>query len=206
MWNGLSWGDAQTLDGAQGLQAVACASGAFCVTVDGEGNAFYYNGTWLRGAGAWGGPSADSCPSPTFCMATAGGIAQWNGQDWTQPQDVDTSGQLDTVSCTGPSFCMAADSVGNILAWNGSSWSVPQQIDPGAPGAKVGANTISSVSCLGRAFCVAVDRGGRALTFDGTTWTPPVDIDGATGLVTVSCATTSFCLAVDDHGRVLTYS
>ena len=25
-------------------------------------------------------------------MATAGGTAQWNGQDWSQPADVDTSG------------------------------------------------------------------------------------------------------------------
>jgi hypothetical protein len=205
LWDGLSWVDPQTLGGAQGLQALACANGAFCVTVDGEGDAYFYNGRWSSAVNAWGGPSSISCLSSTFCMATAGGTAQWNGHDWSQPQDVDTSGQLDTVSCTSPSFCVAADSVGNVLTWSGSSWSPPQPVDTAAGGGAVAGNGITAVSCVGPTFCVAVDNGGRALVFDGTTWSKPSDIDGRTGLVTVSCATTTFCLAVDALGRALTY-
>jgi hypothetical protein len=204
-WNGFGWADAQTLGGAQGLQALACGTGAFCVAVDGVGDAYFYTGSWSSAVNAWGGPSDISCVSFTFCMATIGGTAEWNGQLWSQPDDVDTSGQLDAVSCAGPSFCVAADTSGNILAWNGSSWSVPQPVDPATSGA-VGGNELTSVSCVGSTFCVAVDSGGRALTFDGTTWSKPADIDGTTGLVAVSCATTSFCLAIDHRGRVLTYS
>jgi hypothetical protein len=203
-WNG-SWLDAHSLGGAQGLQAVACTTGNFCITVDGEGNAHYYNGRWSSGPGAWGGPSSMSCVSSTFCVATAGGTEEWNGRDWTQPADVDTSGQLDTVSCGSASFCMAGDSVGNILAWNGSSWSVPQPVDPTPPGAPLASNAVTSVSCVGTTFCVAVDSAGRALTFNGSRWSSVSVIDPHTGLVTVSCATTTFCVALDKLGRSLTY-
>jgi hypothetical protein len=206
MWNGVSWVGAQTLGGAQGLQAIGCAGAGFCVTVDGIGDAYFYTGRWSSAVNAWGGPNSISCVSSTFCMATQGGTAQWNGHTWSQPQDVDTSGQLDAVSCVSPTFCMAADSVGNILAWNGSSWSVPQPVDPSAAGAPIGSNELVSVSCTSPTFCAAVDSGGRAVTFDGTTWSSPRDIDTRTALTAVSCAAPTFCLAVDKGGRTLTYS
>jgi hypothetical protein len=205
MWNGLSWTDAQTLGGAQGLQAVGCAGGSFCAAVDGVGDGYFYNGQWSSAVNAWGGPSSISCVSPTFCMATTGGTSQWNGGNWSQPADVDTSGQLDTVSCVSPTFCVAADTVGNVLVWHGSSWSAPQSVDPATSGAAIGNNELLGVSCVGLGFCVAVDSGGRVVTFNGTTWSEPVDIDGSIGLTAVSCASTSFCLAVDKLGRVLTY-
>ena len=130
-WNGSSWTDAQTLGGAQGLQAVGCTGGGFCAAVDGVGNGYFYNGQWSSAVNAWGGPSSISCINPTFCMATTGGTSQWNGGNWSQPVDVDTSGQLDSVSCVSPSFCVAADTVGNVLVWHGSSWSAPELVDPG---------------------------------------------------------------------------
>jgi len=204
-WNGTSWTSAQTLGGAQGLQALGCAGGSFCVTVDGEGDAYFYDGSWSSAVNAWGGPTDISCVDPSFCMATIGGTAQWNGSVWSQPQDVDTSGQLETVSCPSTSFCVAGDSVGNVLAWNGTTWSVPQPVDPSPAGAPVGSHALASVSCAAPTFCVAVDSGGNVVSFDGTTWSTPRDIDGATGLVSVSCASTTFCLAVDKLGRVLTY-
>ena len=204
-WNGISWTDAQTLGGAQGLQALACAGGSFCVTVDGEGNAFFYDGRWSSAVNAWGGPTDISCVNSSFCMATLGGTSQWNGSSWPQPQDVDTSGQLEAVSCPNTSFCVATDSVGNVLAWNGTSWSVPQSVDPSAAGAAVGSNELTSVSCAQPTFCIAVDSAGNVVSFGGTTWSVPRDIDGGTGLVSVSCPTTTFCVAVDKLGRVLTY-
>ena len=204
-WNGTSWVAAQTLGGAQGLQALACVGNSFCVTVDGEGDAYFYEGNWSSAVNAWGGPNSISCVSPTFCMATAGGTSRWDGRSWTQPQDVDTSGQLDAVSCATASFCVAGDSVGNILAWNGTSWSVPQPVDPGGATQSVGSNALSSVSCVNPTFCIAVDSGGKALSFNGTAWSAPGPIDGGTGLASVSCATTTFCLAVDKQGRVLRY-
>jgi hypothetical protein len=205
-WNGLAWVGAQALGGAQGLQAVGCGSGNFCAAVDGVGDGYFYNGRWSSAVNAWGGPSSISCVNSTFCMATTGGTSEWDGRTWSQPQDVDPSGQLDTVSCPSPSFCVAADTVGNVLDWNGSTWSTPDAVDPSAGDATIGNNEIVGVSCVGQTFCMAVDSGGKALTFTGSGWSKPLDIDGSTGLVAVSCASTSFCLAVDKMGRVLTYS
>lgn len=146
--------------GPRPLATVACGTGTFCIAVDGEGDAYYYVGRWSSGPGLGGGPSAVSCVSPTFCVATVGGTTEWNGQVWSRPSDVDPLGRLDAVSCTSPSFCVAADTVGNVLAWNGSSWSVPQPVDPGAAGAAIAPHGITAVSCIGATFCVAVDDGG----------------------------------------------
>ena len=206
MWNGTSWTSAQTIAGAQGLQAMACAAGGVCVTIDGEGDAYFYSGRWESAVNAWGGPTAISCVNATFCMATAGGTAQWNGRSWSQPQDVDTAGQLDAVSCASTSFCVAADTVGNILAWNGSSWSVPQPVDPSNGTGGVGSNELTSVSCAGTTFCAAVDSSGqgpdlqrhrpgrrrRTSTATRHWWRSPAP-------------TPTLCLAVDRQGRVLTY-
>jgi hypothetical protein len=174
--------------------------------VDGIGDGYFYNGRWSSAVNAWGGPTSIACVNANFCVATTGGTSEWNGRTWSQPQDVDTAGQLDTVSCTSPSFCVAADTTGNVFIWNGSAWSAGDAIDPSTGDATIGNNEIAGVSCVGQTFCMAVDSGGKALTFNGSTWSKPLDIDGSIRLVAVSCATTSFCRAVDKDGRILSYN
>ena len=91
--------------------------------VDGEGDSFMYNGArWSATSGAWGGTSALSCVSPTFCVATeGGGIAGWNGSTWSQPGSQDQTGQLLSVSCTSPPSASRATGWA-CDRWNGSSW------------------------------------------------------------------------------------
>jgi hypothetical protein len=203
-WNGSTWEGPVSVGSAR-LQSLACATSSFCTSVNGEGDAFKYNGSrWFGTVGAWGGPTGSSCPDPGFCVATeGGGTAMWNGSSWSQPQDQDSQGQLEAVSCTSGSFCVAGDSSGNVISWNGSAWSQPQPVDGGAsPG---NPPSVSSISCVGTTFCVAVDNGGRALVFHDGNWTAPGVIGTGKPLTAVSCASTSFCLATDASGAVLAY-
>jgi hypothetical protein len=203
--NGLLWGPAVAMPGAQRLQSLWCSSPTFCVTVDGEGDSFAYNGVgWSGTSGAWGGASALSCATSTFCVATeGGGIAHWNGSSWSEPGSQDETGQLLSVSCPSPTFCVAGDSDGSVVTWNGSSWSAPQLVDHPA-GASTD-NMVTAVSCTGPTFCVATDSGGRALTFDGETWSKPVRVGTGAGLNAVSCVSSSYCVAVDAAGNVYSY-
>ena len=112
-------------------------------------------------------------------------------------------GNMRSVSCPTPSFCMAVDESGNnALRWDGTGWSAPVSIDPG--GTRV---EITWVSCASRSFCAAVDTRGRVMTWNGRSWSPPaaVDANGA-GLTSVSCPSASFCVAVDGDGNALRWN
>ena len=99
-WNGQAWSAPVTLDGANNLEAVGCAPTGSCAAVDAEGNAFAYSGgSWAGTSGDWGSVSAISCVSPSFCMSTSGGISQWNGDQWTQPNPYGDSSSFAGVSC-----------------------------------------------------------------------------------------------------------
>ena len=156
----------------------------------GSGDAYFYNGQVVVGGERLGRSEFHLLRQLDLLHGHHRGTSQWNGRDWSQPADVDTSGQLDAVSCVSPSFCMAADTVGNVLAWNGSSWSAPEPVDPAGSGAGYREQRDHLGILRRHTFCVAVDSGGKALTFNGTTWSKPSDIDGTTGLASVSCATT----------------
>ncbi len=99
-FNGSAWQPPATISAAQGFTAIDCTSTTFCITIDGEGNSFAYNGSrWSGNLGAWGAANQISCVSPTFCVAAEGGPTVFNGSTWTQPTDSDTLGQLNSVSC-----------------------------------------------------------------------------------------------------------
>ncbi len=101
------------LSAAQGITAIDCTGPTFCVTIDGEGNSFSYDGSgWSGNLGAWGAANQISCVSPSFCVAAEGGPSVWDGSTWSQPSDVDTQGQLNAVSCASTTFCVIVDSNG----------------------------------------------------------------------------------------------
>jgi hypothetical protein len=110
------------------------------------------------------------------------------------------SGNLRTISCPTPRFCLAAGEYGNrATVWDGRSWSAPAPVDPGGSTVEV-----TSVSCASARFCAAVDTLGRALTWNGRAWSRPVPVS-ATGLEAVSCPGPGFCVAVDGGGDAVVF-
>ncbi len=172
--------------------------------------------------------SGISCTSAGICMAvghTTGynGVSSeqpldetWNGISLSSPIPIpipaDSSQQFTGVSCTSPSWCMAAGS-GTSLAgggyqtltesWNGTGWSpVPSPNPTGA------ANSfLTGISCLSRTSCVADGAINPSAfssdqelieSWDGSSWA--VDASPHPGtqsqLDGVSCAPGSPCFVV----------
>lgn len=118
---------------------------------------------------------------------------------------------LQSVSCTSTTFCMAVgtgtgESATLTESWNGSAWSVVPSPSPGFP------SRLNSVSCVSSKDCVAVGiyvdsaavPEGLAETWNGTNWsvvsTP--NLNEPVNLASVSCVTSSpiSCVAVGAVG------
>jgi len=204
MWNGAVWSSSTTLTGAHGIEAVGCALTGYCAAVDGEGNAFAYDGqTWHSTSGDWGAVSSISCVSSSFCMSSSGGLSQWNGTGWTTPDTFGAASSFAGVSCPTTSFCVAVDDLGEVLQWNGQVWSAPTRIEPEQSSGTMVGTILTSISCPTTSFCVAVDDAGGILQWSaGSTWSR-TDADDGHPLSAVSCATVFFCVAVDQEGNFL---
>ena len=218
--SGPGWSAPVAVDNVQlpngpSLNSVSCPTTSFCMAVDGNGNAFTWNGT------SWSKPiSVDSnvifhsvsCPLASFCMAI--GIPEgtvgndetftWNGSIWSKPTIITSGGSLIPVSCVSSSFCMAVAAAGNgnVITWNGSSWSKPATIIPGG--------SLNSVSCVSSSFCMAEGLPepprsctgtacivtAETFTWNGASWSKPMPttLDGS--FSSLSCASSSFCEAV----------
>jgi hypothetical protein len=199
---GSSWEPPATISAAQGITAIDCIGPTFCITIDGEGNSFAYNGRgWSGNIGAWGAANQISCVTPSFCVAAEGGPSVFNGSTWTQPSDIDTQGQLNSVSCASTAFCVMVDSNGAVLTWNGSAFSNPVSIATEPPLTGSNASGLTAVSCPTTTFCRAVDSIGRVFAFNGTTWSSGTLIDNGHALTSISCPTVSYCVAVDRSGN-----
>jgi hypothetical protein len=111
-WNGTSWKVTPSPNphgfGVATFGDVSCPAATACM-----------------GVGSWTDPTGES----SFNLAEA-----WNGTSWTilkTPSPGSTNNQLNGVSCTSPSSCMAVGNfigIGNQMtlaeSWNGTSWSV----------------------------------------------------------------------------------
>jgi len=202
-WNGTSWAAPTPIGGAQVLTAIGCASSSFCVTVDGVGTAYYYDGSgWTASPNDWGSVSSISCPNANFCVSVEGGVSVWNGSDWTQPQVYGTTSVLNAVSCPTPTFCAAVDNTGVAIVWNGQRWSGPENLEAGS--SLFNTPALTGVSCVSSTFCVAVDNSGNAFIWTGLSWSPATSIDPGHALTSVSCASLYYCVATDKQGFVLT--
>jgi hypothetical protein len=200
--SGSTWQAPATISAAQGITAIECTGPTFCVTIDGEGNSFAFNGSsWSANIGAWGAANQISCVSPSFCVAAEGGPSVFDGHTWTQPGDVDSTGQLNSVSCATTAFCIIVDSNGAVLTWNGSTFSAPASIATEPPLTGTNASGLTSVSCPTTTFCRAVDSLGRVFAWNGTTWSAGTLIDNGHALTSISCPTPSYCVTVDRTGN-----
>ena len=187
-WNGSSW----SLVGSPNtgapygnfLNAVSCASPAFCMAVGYQDNGH------------------------TDQTLTE----KWNGSSWSlvgspNPGRIQSDG-LDGVSCVSATFCMAAGSYssnggpGRTLTekWDGTMWSLAS-----SPNASTHGSFLLGVSCISAAFCMAAgaynSRHGQPLTekWDGTRWSlvsspNPGGIQNSF-LGGVSCTSPVFCMA-----------
>ena len=201
LFNGSAWEPPATIPAAQGITAIDCTGPSFCITIDGEGNSFVYDGSgWSGNLGAWGAANQISCVSPAFCVAAEGGPSVWNGHTWTQPGDADTQGQLNSVSCATTSFCVLVDSSGSVLTWNGLGFTAPASIASEPPVTGTDASGLTAVSCPTTTFCRAVDSIGRVFGWNGTAWSGGTLIDDGHALTSISCPTITFCVAVDRSG------
>ena len=156
-----SWGGSST-----GVASISCVSSSFCAAVG-----FDY---------------ADGCSG---CGLYESFLEIWNGSSWTfdGPQnlgDAYNNQLLDGVSCTGPTFCMAAGWY--VLSgeldplteeWNGAGWfQVTAPVTSSSDG-----DFLQGVSCVSSTFCMATgyyegtetnyDYATLAEEWDGTTWT-----------------------------------
>jgi hypothetical protein len=170
------------------LSAVSCTNSSVCVAVGVSSTA----------------PSAEKTLSET-----------WNGTTMavvpSPPSGSNTEIELNGISCSSASFCIAVGRVfksggDQILSekWNGSTWSQLTSPTMG-PDAFVDVN---GVSCKSPTFCMAVGwftfepTEAFAMKWNGSSWAvETVPNDGNTEdnvLKSVSCPTTSFCIAVGD--------
>ena len=125
----------------------------------------------------------------------------FDGQTWTQPGDIDSQGQLNSVSCASTTFCVISDSNGAVLTWNGATFSAPVSIATEPPLTGTNASGLTAVSCPAATFCRAVDSIGRVFGWNGTAWSAGTLIDKGHALTSISCPTTTYCVAVDRSGN-----
>lgn len=206
-----SWSTGTQVSSAS-LQAVSCASSAFCVAADALGNVFTYtSGTWSSGTqiDPPNGLDSVSCPSSSFCVAVdrSGNAYTYMAGSWSSPQPVTgAGGSLSSVSCPSSAFCIAGGSearaggtpsngVAVAYTYSGGTWSTGKQLDA--------SNGLASVSCSSSSFCAAVgatmsanSENSYGYTYTNGTWSTSKQFDTSGGAISVSCSSSSFCAAV----------
>jgi hypothetical protein len=208
------------------LTAVSCPDVTFCAAVGGSSDALVVRPTGLRaypvtsaGFGSIVHWESVTCPSAGFCMAGggiiqglhsgAGVVSTWNGRRWSVAKVVDpylaseTHTFIGSLSCTSPTFCVAADGNDRTLQWNGAKWSFPRPLNEPA------VNDSFSVSCTSSTFCLALGQSSAdVLTWNGRTWShrSSSHFNANAYALEISCVTSDFCVAVDDEGEAAAWN
>jgi hypothetical protein len=91
----------------------------------------------------------------------AGVISHWKGLVWSaiqvaDPKTAAPNNQISTMTCTSPTFCVAADQYEHTLQWNGTKWFFPARLN--APYT----HNSFSVSCTSSRYCLVVGAVGNA--------------------------------------------
>ena len=164
-----------------------------------------------------------SCPDPTYCVALASNQYQddsliLSAGIWRTAPLLEPGGalQLNSVSCSSESFCMAVGErsigtggigsgvVGVIEEWDGSAWSTAP--NPQSSGDNV---LLSSVSCPSAARCFAVGQdgtdGGFIDSWNGASWTMAFSQEDLS-FSGVSCSTPTTCVTVGAGSSNALYS
>jgi len=169
------------------LSGLACTSASSCVAV----------GSYFK-----------SHTSQTLVESWSGSAGKWNV---ISSPDPGTDNQLNAVSCTSSTNCIAVGEYNNgtnvqtlAMLWNGAAWSTVAS--PNQPGDD---NTLDGVSCTGPSSCTAVGEYGPsdgnsqtlAESWNGTAWSivasPNPAVDSV--LDAVSCGGPNNCDAVGDY-------
>ncbi len=202
----LSWTAPRSIDGAQSIKSVSCASASFCMAVTASGDAIEWNGSGWRSparvAGSAGFNSV-SCPTARFCAAITGDGSYflWNGTSWSGPFATNT-GTFEAIDCVSASFCAAVGApeghAGSAATWQAGVWT---------PGKGLYVDSMFSVSCSSPEFCLAAGDGvpvlgDETLTWAGGSWgADQLPVSGTSGTTArVSCASQGFCMLVDKDG------
>ena len=102
-----------------------------------------------------------SCGSETFCVALSDHVVGptkstyalvYDGNNWSEPREVDPEAALQSVSCSSSSMCMAVGEHDSVTYWEGA-WSAPELPTPKA-------------SSGGVLYFGAVLRGGHGTLFE----------------------------------------
>ncbi len=177
------------------------------------------SGTWslatIAGGTPGAGVSSASCWARGACIAVgskgevddATGLAlELSSGSWQTMPLPSGIYALVSVSCSGPTFCMAigwaargTDDV--AVLWNGLTW---QEV---ALAPTTYSTSLYVVSCPTASFCMAVGSGASspiAEKWNGTAWlvtTTPEPPRGTSKewFNSVACTSADFCLAVDDQ-------
>ena len=101
----------------------------------------------------------------------AGVVATWVDNRWSDAKVVDpylptdTHTFINSMSCTSPSFCVAADGNNRTLQWNGAKWTFPHLLNERAT------NDSFEISCTSSTFCLALGQLSKDdFSWNGHVW------------------------------------
>ncbi len=174
------------------FDGVSCASATFCVAAGGaygpsptttliegwDGSRWSVMPSPDPFAGANEAILSVACSSTSSCVAAGFGsngasdrtlIEQWNGAAWSVDASPDASAtssdMLNSVSCAGPTSCVAVGNsyasvvsttyVTEVLAWDGTTWTLEASPNPGVTATYPDQAELNGVSCIGGHLCVA---------------------------------------------------
>jgi putative hemolysin len=168
-----------------------------------------------------------SCTSARYCMAVGTEAAQgrtvpvaeaWDGRRWLGQRvpgptgSVALASQLDAVSCSGPSRCVAvgtshtaSSDVAFADFWNGTRWRLLPLSYPAGSTDLIGVSCRDSMCLLTGLYLSGGQELPLAFELDGTAWrrlTPAIPPGQAgVGLAGVWCTTPSACMVVGSYDQ-----
>ena len=226
-WNGSSWSPSASID-PEALSTVSCISPTQeCLAAGSISTVTFNDGAWSNPE-EWPEPSdlVDDQPSALSCVSALlrcrerrrcrdlHGVCRRIDPSLPDEESIDSSGDLESVSCPSSSFCVAIDGSGNAVVMSSGIWSHPVRVLSSAGDDGVA----PSVSCASSSFCVVVSDTGATI-WNGSAWsaaqtmdalpsdvgTPPRGVNHSV-LDSVSCVSSTFCVAADNAGRMFTWN
>ena len=221
-YTGATWLASTSVDGANTLDAVSCATPSFCVGGDSVGNAVFAQ---VNGTGISAGPlSSISCPASNMCVAVGSLYSSGtndiiltsnnpiNPFSWTSETLPTGLGYVYSVSCGSTSVCFAVGqgSSGSDLIEStnsGVTWSdIGSSISQGTY-TSGSVSSLSGVSCYSASECIAVGQGssgsgsqGVVVYYNGSSWTVEFYNSSAGEFTGVSCPSSTECFVSGDGG------
>jgi hypothetical protein len=134
--------------------------------------------------------------SLTVASGAEAAIPGWLGQEQVDPHN----SALNTVSCSGPSYCVAGG-IDLVVQDHAVRSDLSSQLSPET-------DEIAAISCVpGTTFCAVTDDSGGVYTLSGETLSARIQrAPAGVGFDSVSCPATTFCMAIDESGETFKYT